>query len=642
MRTRSSRLFPFLFTALAVLAAPPLPANPAIPGTERPREATTSPRTNLEHVRALINTQQYDAAIAALKNILAGSPKAEDRDDAYLLMAHALLNVKEHAEAIGYLNQLLTEFPESDLAPQARLILGGAYRETGNLDAALPVLLEAKSEATSPDIKRQALRIIAEIHIAKGDYPHAVQAWIEEMEAAPEDQRGEIRQRVRDLVIEKLDKKGLLKLRDQYPTEFPGDLALIRLIEMQASRGEEHLAERNARLFLHRFPNHEYAGAASDILRGQQAKLKASQHVIAALLPMSGRLHAVSLESLNGIQLAIERGKETLGTTAVGLKIVDSETDKAVLRSELLDTISEYKPITVIGPMLSRNLALVAGVADQTETPFITPSATISDVHRLSPYLFSTALTYGLQAQRIVDHAMTQLHFHRFVMLHPDTAYGRELSRLFAAEVQRRGGEVIAAESYKSGDTDFGGPIRRLKDADLKRYGTATTTKTSKGVTRIVYTPGFDAVFVPGDGLEAALIAPQLLFYDVKVPLLGSNTWNTRDLARLADRTLDGSVFVDGFYLESPDPAIREFVERYRKRFQSDPTLFAAQAYDAARVVLEAIRRGATNGRGVREQLTKITDLPTLSGPSAFGPGGALNKRLYVLYIKNGKLMQLN
>jgi ABC-type branched-subunit amino acid transport system substrate-binding protein len=226
--------------------------------------------------------------------------------------------------------------------------------------------------------------------------------------------------------------------------------------------------------------------------------------------------------------------------------------------------------------------------------------------------------------------------------LYPDTAYGQELAHLFAQEVRKRGGELIAMESYKETDTDFGPQIRRLKEADLNRYGQTSTTKTSEGAVRTVYTPGFDALFLPGDSTQVALLAPQLLFYDVKVPLLGSSTWNSGDLLRLAGNSIDGSVFVDGFFLDSPEQNVREFVDRYRKRYQSDPSLFAAQAYDATRVVLEAVRKGASTGQEVYEQLLKLQDLPTLTGPGAFGPGGALNRRLFVINVKNGKLVQLN
>jgi ABC-type branched-subunit amino acid transport system substrate-binding protein len=104
---------------------------------------------------------------------------------------------------------------------------------------------------------------------------------------------------------------------------------------------------------------------------------------------------------------------------------------------------------------------------------------------------------------------------------------------------------------------------------------------------------------------------------------------------------LEGSVFVDGFFADSQDPSVREFVDRYRKRYQSTPTLFAAQAYEAARAVLDAIKQGAATGRAVREHLSKHKDLPTLMGPGGFASNGVLERRLVVVQIKHGKLSQL-
>jgi ABC-type branched-subunit amino acid transport system substrate-binding protein len=447
------------------------------------------------------------------------------------------------------------------------------------------------------------------------------------------------------LIFEKMDKKALLRLRETYPAEFPGDLALIRLIEMQNAQGEEHLAERNIRVFLARFPAHDYVPVATDMLRAFEHKLQASQHIIAAVLPLTGKLQAFGIEALNGIQIAIDKARDHLGMNAIGLQVIDSETDKMALRLELGDLLSERHPLAVIGPLLSRDLPLVAALADQTTTPFVTPSANMSDVRHLGGYLFSTAMTQPLQARRLADYAIDQASYRRFCILYPDTPYGHELATLFSNEVKQRGGELIAVESYKDTDTDFTQPIRRLKEADLKKYGqteTVKTTKNGKNIVRIVYTPGFDAVFLPGDFNQVAMIAPQLAFYDVKVPLLGTNTWNAPNLTKHVDRSIDGSTFVDAFFLDSPDQNIREFVDRYRRKYQTDPSPFAAQAYDATRIVIEAIRKGAATGRAVHDQLMEAQEFPTLTGPASVGAGGALNRRLYVIHIKNGRLVQLN
>lgn len=620
-------------------------AQPVVPGTEVAKSSGGTPRPTLEHAKNLIETHQEGAAIATLKRFLASSPKPDDIDDAYLLLAAALIGKKEHEEALTYLNQLLAEFPASNLAGRARLMIGAAQLALGKSDAALSALTEAKSAVEDPETKRQALRMVAELHTQKGDIPRAIHAWIEEMSLAPVEQRRESRERIKDLIFEKMDKKALMRLRETYPAVFPGDLALIRLIEMQNAQGEEHLAERNIRVFLSRFPNHDYGPVATDMLRAFQHKLQASQHIIAAVLPLSGKLQAFGTEALNGIQIAVDKARDHLGINGIGLQVIDSETDKMALRMEVGDLLNERHPLAVIGPLLSRDLPLVAGLADQTATPFVTPSANVSDVRHLGSYLFSTAMTQPLQARRLADYAIGQAGHRRFCILYPDTPYGHELAALFDHEVKQRGGELIAMESYKETDVDFSQPIRRLKEADLKKYGqteTVKTTKNGKNIARILYTPGFDAVFLPGDFHQVAMIAPQLAFYDVKVPLLGTNTWNSPILTKLADRSIDGSTFVDAFFLDSPDQNVREFVDRYRRKYQTDPSPFAAQAYDATRIIIEAIRKGATTGRAVRDQLMEMQEFPTLTGPASFGAGGALNRRLYVIHVKNGRLVQLN
>ena len=108
----------------------------------------------------------------------------------------------------------------------------------------------------------------------------------------------------------------------------------------------------------------------------------------------------------------------------------------------------------------------------------------------------------------------------------------------------------------------------------------------------------------------------------MKVPFLGTNGWNSPDFARTADSSIDGAVFVDGFFVDSPNPAVQDFVERYKKRFQVSPTLFAMQGYDAAKLVIDAVRKGASSGEAVHDQLLAQPDLSSLTGPAAFGPDG--------------------
>lgn len=604
----------------------------------------------LDQAKRLIDAQQPEEAATILRKLLSSSPNADQLDDAYLLMAAAMFGMKEFSEATKYIQQLIGEFPESELLDRAKLLLAKTHGAQGNVDLAIPLLSEVRSLSPDDNVKREALRLIGDYQVRRGDFLRAIQAWLDEMKLEPDDQPKDAEARIRDLVHSRLDRPALIRVRDAYPRSFPGDLALIRLIDLHQAGGEDHLIERNIKLFLTRFPSHPYVTRALELQAFVRARIKSHPFRIAAVFPLTGKLAPYGTDVLNGIQLAIERAKDAGDGPSLGLIVKDTETDRGSFLDDLSDMLAEDRPVAVIGPLLSKNLPAMAELADRARVPLITPTAVMPNLRRLGSFVFSTSLTYGHQAKRIAAYAVQEQHYHRFAILHPDTAYGRELARLFTQEVQQHGAEVVAVDSYREGDTDFRAAISRLKSEDLKKYGVEVPVETRAGKTskppakktkRMLYSPGFDAIFLPGRSIDVGLLVAQLTFHDIIVPVLGTNGLNSPDFARVADRSLDGSVFVDGFFVDSGNPMVQDFVERYRRRYRTEPTLFAAQGYDAARLVWEALRRGATSGESVRDYLLLHHDLPSLGGPTGFSPEGTLNRRLFLIQVRQGKLIQL-
>lgn len=604
----------------------------------------------LNQAKHLIEKGDPESAATVLRRFLTTAPPPEHLDDTYLLLGAALYGIKDYGEALRYLNQLQMEFPESDLVDRGKLMSARTHAAMGNIDLALPLLAQVRTTALDDATRREAQQLTAEAWAQKKDYVRAIHTLLEGMAGSSDAHMTETREQIRQFITEKLDKKGLTRVRDAYPRSYPGDLASLRLIDYYIGRGEDHLAERETRHFLAAFPAHPSVPKASESLELIKSRLKANQYFIAAVLPLSGHLSAFANDVLEGIQLAVERAREQPGTPSVGLIVKDLDADRQGFLDDLSSLLHDDRPLVVIGPMLSKNLPVMAEMAQKTRVPLITPAATLPNVRRLGSYLFSTSLTYGMQAERIATYAAKEQGYRRFCILHPDTVYGRELARLFAQEVRRLDGEIISVESFKEGETDFGPQIQRLKAEDLKKYGLAVPVDAprqpgkplGRNGKRVLYTPGFDAIFIPSRSHEIGLLAAQLAYHDIKVPLLGTNGWNSQDFARTADRTVDGAIFVDGFFVDSPNPAVQEFVQRHYKRFQSTPSLFTMQGYDAARIVIEGIRHGATSGEALHEFLLSQRNLPTLAGPASFGPDGTLHRPLFLLQVKQGKFVQVD
>ena len=63
----------------------------------------------------------------------------------------------------------------------------------------------------------------------------------------------------------------------------------------------------------------------------------------------------------------------------------------------------------------------------------------------------------------------------------------------------------------------------------------------------------FDVLFIPEAPQMAALILPQLAYYDIRdVYLAGTNLWHSSQLIELAKDYAQNAVMVDGFFKREP------------------------------------------------------------------------------------------
>ena len=654
----------------SMVPSPPPPTIDVPPGT--------SDRLLLDKAKRLFESQQFDEALAALEEFIEQGPPPTQLQEAYFLKAAALHMNSREREAVSSLEQLLDEFPDSPLANEARLLLAELYVTLKEPERAVRVLTYVLNFSSEPTVRRDALRQIREVQFAQGDALRSVHTALEEMALVGHAERLELKAVIQELILQHLDEPSLEELIEAYPAQYPGDLATIRLIELHTARGDEVLAERDIRSFVKQFPHHPYAQTAMALLQSFISKTKVFPHVMAAFLPFSGAMKTFGIDSLNGIRMAIDESKIRYGLNSVGLVVKDTASSPSPLRYEFAQTIQEYNPMAIIGPLLSREIRTVANFADEHQIPIVTPSATLLNVRQFGSYWFSTALTSSLQAYQLVQYAMRQLQFKRFCIIHPQTAYGREFSHLFSQAVEEAGGEIIAVENYTEDETDISPQILRLRQKDLAKYGKMETIGSLRAMKLLeeaesvetidplvpleplepvestdteeksidedqpVYVPGFDAVFLPGKPVHVASISAQLAFHDINVTLLGPNSWHNLELFRWARQGIEGSIFTDGLFLESPDPSVQDFAQRYRTRFGSEPSIFSVQAYDAAWVILDTLRKGATSGPEIREQLVRRHDLPALSGLASFGSDGILHRKIYIIQVTNGQFIRID
>jgi branched-chain amino acid transport system substrate-binding protein len=125
-----------------------------------------------------------------------------------------------------------------------------------------------------------------------------------------------------------------------------------------------------------------------------------------------------------------------------------------------------------------------------------------------------------------------------------------------------------------------------------------------------------EALYVPGYYTDVGLIARQAREVGITVPLLGGDGWDSEKLYEIGGDAIVGSYFSNHYSPDDPSPRIQEFVGKYKKAYGGQvPDSLAAQAYDAAGMLVDAMKRAKDlTGPSIRDALAETKDYPGVTG----------------------------
>jgi hypothetical protein len=155
----------------------------------------------------------------------------------------------------------------------------------------------------------------------------------------------------------------------------------------------------------------------------------------------------------------------------------------------------------------------------------------------------------------------------------------------------------------------------------------------------------FDAVFIPDDYRNFALIAPQFPFYsrEFNGPFIGTSWGLSDELIETTGSYIQGSVFPAGFYIDSDSENVKEFVTAYRDNFDSDPGIFAANGYDTIRLIKEILKDfNIRTRREFQMSLFEDNNFIGVTGKISFDKTGEVEKEPFLLTVYGRRLHVLH
>ena len=272
--------------------------------------------------------------------------------------------------------------------------------------------------------------------------------------------------------------------------------------------------------------------------------------------------------------------------------------------------------VAVIGEVASSNSLAAAPICQANSVPMITPSSTNPGVTEKGDFIFRMCFLDNYQGPVLARYLRQQLHIDRVALLIDSRSdYSRGLSDAFQSTFTSLGGRIVATQSYAKGDSDFRSQLTAIKAAN----------------------PAI--IFVPGYYNDAGAIAIQARDLGISQPLLGGDGWESPKLLEIGGKALEGCMYSNHYHADDPAPSVREFVQKYEKRFGSKPDSIAALAYDTTRVLSRAVGRSGTDHKALRDALAATRNFAGVTGTITFGPDrNPIGKKVVIEEIKNGQL----
>jgi len=589
----------------------------------------------------------YDKALKEYEIYLEKNPIGEKSRKALYGMAKIHDNRALYDKALALFKRVVREYPGHPDLPHVKFDMANTYYRLGDYDNSIIEGNEWLERYPGHPLEREILFLMGRNFRAKSDNPKAFYWWlktVERFDDLPMKQQ-KISDRMIGLIkngrIDELKKMAEYAAGSEYTPHIYHNMASIYLEENNLEEAREA-----AMALVRSTPKQNWVSMGRQMLKRIEEELSVKRGVIGCILPLSGPFAIYGQELLNGIQLGMDifNSSETGGSLELIIRDTRGNPEKAISCVE--DLVEKENVIAILGPLASKSATAAAKKAQELGIPIITFTQKV-DITSEGEMVFRNFLTPSKEIKKLLEKAMGEMALKKFGILYPDNSYGQFFMNLFWDEVEERGGSITAVESYHQEETDFAVEIKKMVGLYYPRPASVVAMleemrsleaeekiedSLDEDVEPIV---DFDAVFIPDNYQQIALIAPQFPFYNVfNIRFLGTSLWQSPELIETAGDYVRGAIFPSGFFAESPSDDVKIFVERYQENFESEPGILAATGYDTIRFLKDLFKNSRIRIRkDFQKALFEHDNFYGVTGKISFDHQGEVVKEPILLTI---------
>ncbi|WP_104197237.1 ABC transporter substrate-binding protein [Cryobacterium sp. M15] len=334
---------------------------------------------------------------------------------------------------------------------------------------------------------------------------------------------------------------------------------------------------------------------------------------LGSLHPLSGGLEFEGTEANQGVMVAVDEvnaagGIASMGGAKVELLVEDNGGD--VDRGSLMATgMVEDGVVAILGTMSSGVALAIQPISERSQVPFmITAGADPELTNRGLKYTFRAHPDVGMSVDGAIAalkgiSAASSTPIQRVAHLKLDISAYTAVSELLEKKLPDADMDLVSVVTAPLDATDFSTQVTQIKQSKPDVLVISALLAQSLEIVKTMNAQEFRPDFTVG--IAAGFTHPG---FSKALPELGEN---------IGDVT---------YWYNARSDVWTKFKAEYVERFSTVPTTHAAQGYQSAMIVMDALERaGTTDGPALRQALanTSLEDhLLPQEGPIEFGEDG--------------------
>lgn len=345
---------------------------------------------------------------------------------------------------------------------------------------------------------------------------------------------------------------------------------------------------------------------------------------IGVLNEMTGGNATMGTSAANGAKLAIKEANAKGGVLGKKIEAVyaDNKSEPSESANAMTKLASQDRVVAVTGIFSSSNAIASSSVAEATKVPFLAvgatnPKVTVDEKNgKVKDYTFRICFIDPFQGTVGANFVLENLKLKKAAILVDSSSdYSKGLATFFRDAFAKGGGAVVAEEAYLQKDQDFKTILTKLKALDV------------------------EVIYVPGYYEEVGKIVKQAREMGLMQPIIGGDGWDSPKLVEVGTAAaLNNTFFTNHYSADDTSEASKAFVENYKKEYGQAPDAMAVLSYDAANVLIDAIKRaGSTEADKIRLALAETKNFPTVTGATTLNETHDAVKNAVIIEMQGGK-----